>query len=144
MATDDVKVTVRPIKKTDYDAVLELAGNLITREEIASLNPGDPASLCFVAEAEGEVVGFNLAHLLHVGIPLTKLCVIQGIVVHDDYRRLGIGEKLVEAILEQCVNSGIGTIRALVEESDTRLRQFIEYLGFRHSSVANYDKNIYI
>jgi len=143
MAINEAKVTVRLIKKSDYDAVLELAGNLITREEIASMNPSDPASMCFVAEAEDEVVGFNLAHLLPVGIPLTKICVIQGIVVHDNYRRLGIGEKLVEAVMEQCVNYGIGTIRALVEESDLRLRQFIEYLGFRHSSVANFDKTIY-
>jgi ribosomal protein S18 acetylase RimI-like enzyme len=141
--TDEVKVSIRLIKKTDYEAVFSLAWNLISHEDLDALDPGSPTSLCFVAEADGRVVGFNLAHLLHVGIPLSKICVIQGIVVHDDYRRLGIGEKLIEAIFAKCVDCGIGTVRALVEENDVRLQQFVDYLGFQRSAVSNYDKAIY-
>jgi ribosomal protein S18 acetylase RimI-like enzyme len=143
MADSEVSVSVRSIKKTDFDAVLALAGSLISSEDIASSDAGDPTSLCFVAEAEGHVVGFNLAHMLHVGIPLTKICVIQGIVVDDEYRRLGIGEKLVEAVEQRCLDSGINTIRTLVDEEDTRLQQFVEHLGFRRSPVSNYDKVTY-
>ena len=102
----------------------------------------DQDGLCFVAEAEGKIVGFNLARELYVGIPLSKICVIQGIVVHDDYRRLGIGEKLVQAVLEHCVKHNIEAVRALVYEGDTRLQQFAEFLGFRRSMVANFDKVI--
>jgi len=142
MAPDEINVTVRPLKKTDINAVLNLAGRLITREELASLNPGESDSLCFVAEAEGRVVGFNLARELYVGIPLSKICVIQGIVVHDDYRRLGIGEKLVEALLGHCVKNNIEAVRTLVDERDIRLQQFVEYLGFKRSMVANFDKTI--
>lgn len=140
MEAEEVKVTVRLIQSTDIDAVLKLAGALITREEMASVNPGNGSSLCFVAEDKGRVVGFNLSHLLYVGIPLSKICVIQGIVVDDEYRRLGIGEKLIEAIMEHCVQCRIDTVRTLVEESDERLQQFVEYLGFRRSPVANYDR----
>ena len=143
MDTDEVTISIRPIKKTDYEAVFSLAWNLISHEELDALNPESPTSLCFVAVADGQVVGFNLAHLLHVGIPLSKICVIQGIVVHNDYRRLGIGEKLIQAILEKCIDCGISTVRALVEESDERLQQFVEHLGFQRSSVSNYDKALY-
>lgn len=142
MNSSEVNVSVRTIKNTDFDAVLDLAGNIISREDIASTDTENPASLCFVAEVEGRVVGFNLAHHLYVGIPLYKICVIQGIVVHDDYRRLGIGEKLIEAVCEQCKDCGITTVRALVEENDTRLQQFIEYLDFHHSTVKNYDRTV--
>lgn len=142
MDSFEVKITVRPIQSTDFEAALKLAGNIISLDEITSSNPGDPDSFCFVAEAEGQVVGFNLAHRLHVGIPLSKICVIQGIVVHDNYRRLGIGEKLVEAIFKQCSDCGINTVRTLVDENDMRLRQFIEHLGFRRSAVTNYDKTV--
>lgn len=142
MALDEINVSVRPLKKTDINAVLNLAGRLITREELASLNPGESDSLCFVAEAEGRVVGFNLARELYVGIPLSKICVIQGIVVHDDYRRLGIGEKLVEVLLGHCVKNNIEAVRTLVDERDIRLQQFVEYLGFKRSMVANFDKTI--
>ena len=142
MDDSEVKVTVRPIKNTDFDAVLELAGNIITREDIASSDTENTASLCFVAEVDRKVVGFNLAHHLYVGIPLYKICVIQGIVVHDNYRRLGIGEKLIEAVCMQCTDCGIITVRALVEEDDIRLKQFIEHLGFRKSTVKNYDRTV--
>jgi ribosomal protein S18 acetylase RimI-like enzyme len=144
MDTDEVNICIRPIKKTDYEAVFHLAWNLISHEDLDALNPGSPTSLCFVAEADGQVVGFNLAHLLHVGIPLSKICVIQGIVVHNDYRRLGIGEKLIQAILERCVDCGIGTVRALVDDNDERLQQFVDHLGFQRSSVSNYDKSLYM
>jgi len=142
MDDSEVKVTVRPIEPDDYEAVLNLSGNNISRDDIIS-NPNDKARLCFVAEIDGEVVGFNLAHRLHVGIPLNRICVIQGIVVHDKYRRLGIGEKLVEAVFEQCADCDIDIVRALVEESDLRLRRFIEHLGFQPSSVINYDRPVF-
>jgi len=143
MEYSDVKVTVRPIEEADFEAVLSLSGKNISKEEIISSDPDEKASLCFVAEADGRVVGFNLAHRLHVGIPLNKICVIQGIVVHDSYRRLGIGEKLVEAVFEQCEECGISMVRALVEESDLRLQRFIEHLGFEPSTVINYDRATY-
>lgn len=141
---NEVNILIRPINRDDYDSVFNLAWNLLSPEDLDVLNAGNPTSLCFVAEVNGRVIGFNLAHLLHVGIPLNKICVIQGIVVHDDYRRLGIGEKLIEAIFKSCTSCGINTVRALVEESDLRLQQFVEYLGFHHSSVSNYDKSLYI
>jgi len=142
MEYSEVKVTVRPIEESDFEEVLNLSGRNITKEEIISSAPDEKASLCFVAEVDGKVVGFNLAHRLHVGIPLNKICVIQGIVVHDGYRRLGIGEKLVEAVFEQCQDCGISMIRALVEESDLRLKRFIEHLGFDPSTVINYDRAV--
>lgn len=143
MDYSDVKVTVRPIEEADLEAVLNLSGRNISKDDIISSDPSETASLCFVAEADGIVVGFNLAHRLHVGIPLNKICVIQGIVVHDSYRRLGIGEKLVEAVFEQCSDCGISLVRALVEDSDLRLQRFIEHLGFERSTVINYDRAIY-
>ncbi|MDO9334545.1 MAG: GNAT family N-acetyltransferase [Dehalococcoidales bacterium] len=143
MDSGEVIVTIRLIESTDFEAVLSLSGNVISRDEITSSNSGEPVSFCFVAEAESKVVGFNLAHCLYVGIPLYKICVIQGIVVDDKYRRLGIGEKLVEAVYKQCADCGINTVRALVEESDVRLQQFIEYVGFQRSSVSNYDRPVF-
>jgi ribosomal protein S18 acetylase RimI-like enzyme len=143
MDSNEVSIKIRPLESTDFDSVLNLSGNVISRDEIISSNPGEPASFCFVAEADDKVVGFNLAHRLQVGIPLNQICVIQGIVVHDNYQRLGIGEKLVEAIYKQCADCGINTVRALVEDSDVRLQQFVEYLGFQRSGVTNYDRAIF-
>lgn len=142
MAEDEVSIRVRPMEMTDCDSVLHLAGSLITREEMAALKSTDPYNLILVAEAGGQVIGFNLAHILYVGIPLSKICVIGGIVVDHKYRRLGIGEALIAAIEKQCREHGINTVRALVEEDDDRLQQFALDTGFQSSVVHNYDKMI--
>ena len=142
MDTPEIKVVIHPLRKSDLGAVASLAGKLITIEELASFHLEDPDTVCFMAEAEGKVVGFNLARELYVGIPLSKICIIQGIVVHEDYRRHGIGEKLIETVFNHCVNSKIEAVRTLIDESDIRLRWFVEHLGFQRSSVANFDKNI--
>jgi N-acetylglutamate synthase-like GNAT family acetyltransferase len=142
MVEKGVRVSVRPAKKTDIDPVLNLTGSLVSREDLSYLNE-DPSSLSFVAETEGHIIGFSLAHILYVGMPLTKVCVIQGIVVQHEYRRHGIGEELVKAIFQRCSEREVSTIRALVEESDARLRLFVEQLGFQRSTVANYDKILY-
>jgi len=142
MSEKELRIGIRPAKKADIDPVLNLTGTLISREDLAYLT-GDPSSLSLVAEAEGHIIGFCLAHTLYVGIPLTKVGVIQGIVVQHEYRRHGIGEELVEAIIQRCSERGVSTVRSLVEEGDARLRRFIEQLGFRRSTVANYDKISY-
>lgn len=142
MAEDDVSIRVRPMEMTDYESVLRLAGSLITLEEMAALKSRDPYSLIFVAEAGGQVIGFNLAHILYVGIPLSKICVIGGIVVDHRYRRLGIGEALIAAVEKQCLQHGIATVRTLVEEDDERLEQFVMDTGFQRSVVRNFDKMI--
>ncbi len=142
MDTSEIDVIIRPMVKTDVDAVFNLAGRLITPEETESLNLGDPENLCCVADVGGKVVGFNLASELYVGIPPSKICVMQGIVVHDDYRRLGIGEKLMEAVAEYCSNCGVEVIRVMVDENDVRLQQFVERAGFRRSNVVNFDRSV--
>ncbi|HEX9896994.1 MAG TPA: GNAT family N-acetyltransferase [Dehalococcoidales bacterium] len=142
MLTDEISIIIRPLKQADFDGVLKLVGSLITMREVSSLSPQNADDLSFVAEADGRVVGFNFAHVLYVGIPLVKICVIQSIVVDEDYRRLGIGEKLIETVTKNCAKYKIEAVRALVDETDNRLQRFIEYLGFQRSVVANYDKVI--
>jgi ribosomal protein S18 acetylase RimI-like enzyme len=142
MVIDEKNIIIRPLLPEDFNEVLKLAGNLITRQEVTSLSPRDMNNLCYVAEADGHVIGFNFAQELYVGIPLRKICVIQGIVVDEEYRRLGIGEKLVDTVVENCARCKIQVLRTLVDEADNRLQRFVEHLGFHRSVVANYDKII--
>jgi len=142
MVVDEKSIVIRPLMQEDFNEVLKLAGNLITRQEVTSISPRDMDNLCYVAEAEGRIIGFNFAQELYVGIPLRKICVIQGIVVDEDYRRLGIGEKLIDSVVESCFKCKIQVLRTLVDEADNRLQRFVEHLGFQRSVVANYDKVI--
>ncbi len=135
-------IAIRKMSKDDFDAVLALGGNLIDLEDLVASEPGGPLDLSFVAEVDGQVIGFNLARVQYVGIPLTKVCVIGGIVVEHEYRRHGIGYKLIDEMFEYCRKNGVPTVRALVDTNDEQLRRFIESLGFQRSTISNYDRTL--
>ena len=135
-------IAIRKMSKDDFDAVLALGGNLIDLEDLVVLEPGGPLDLSFVAEIDGQVVGFNLARIQYVGIPLTKVCVIGGVVVEHAYRRHGIGYKLIDEMFKYCREDEVLTVRALVDINDEQLRRFIESLGFNRSAINNYDMTL--
>ena len=135
-----MEVTVRPMTEGDIDSVLVLGGDLISQEDLLAFELGAPFDVSFVAEAEGRVIGFILARIHYVGIPLTKVCVIGGIVVEYEYRRHGIGNKLVEKLFVSCCEKGVDTVRSLIEEGDDQIRRFVEQLSFQRSTIANFDK----
>ncbi|MFC1914925.1 GNAT family N-acetyltransferase [Chloroflexota bacterium] len=129
--------------EADIDSVMALGGDLISREDLLAFGLGAPFDVSYVAEAEGHIVGFTFSRIQYVGIPLVKICVIGGIVVEYEYRRHGIGNKLVEEIFKHCHNIGVDTVRSLVEDGDIYLKQFCGRLGFRHSTITNYDITLY-
>jgi len=137
-----VGIVIRKMSKDDFDAILALGGNLIELEDLVLSEPGEALDLSFVAEEDGQVVGFNLARIQYVGIPLIKVCVIGGVVVEHEYRRHGIGYKLIAEMFECCRKNGVLTVRALVDTNDEQLRRFIESLGFRRSTIDNYDRTL--
>ena len=124
----------------DIDSVLVLGGDFISREELLAFELGAPFDVSFVAGAEGRVIGFILARIHYVGIPLTKVCVIGGIVVEHEYRRRGIGNKLIEKLFVGCREKGVDIVRSLIEEGDDQIRRFVDELGFQRSTIANFDK----
>ncbi|MBI2868591.1 MAG: GNAT family N-acetyltransferase [Chloroflexi bacterium] len=139
----EAEVVIRSIIEDDVDAVIALAGSLIKKEEIVALGPGGKFDLSFVAEAGGRIVGYILARMVYLGIPLSRICTIYGIIVDHEYRRQGIGDRLVSTLAERCKQQGIQTVRALVDENDTELCDFARELGFRRSPIANYDRVLY-
>ena len=133
-----MEVTVRQMTEDDIDSVLVLGGDLISREEFLAFELGAPFDVSFVAEAEGQVIGFTLSRLHYVGIPLTKVH-NWWLVVEHEYRRHGIGNKLVEKVFVGCREKGVDTIRSLIEEGDEQIRRFVEQLGLQRSTIANFD-----
>ena len=139
-------VKVRRMARNDIGAVLALERKIgrgqspISYKDMVATDPEGALDLSFVSESDGQIIGFILARLVYLGIPLTEVCIIHGIVVDPDYQRHGIGSKLVNALLGHCHAEGINTVRALVEEHNAELRHFTEQMGFHRSTIINYDK----
>ena len=142
-------VKVRRMTPGDLDEVLGLISRMtkgkprITYRDLVANEPGGPLDLSLVAEANRQMVGFVLARVEFVYIPLAEVCLIYSVGVDPQYRSRHIGAVLVNELVKYCRLQDIPTVRALVAEDDEPLRKFIEYLGFRRSNVINYDKATY-
>jgi GNAT superfamily N-acetyltransferase len=139
-------VTIRPMTRSDIREILALDKKLgksnssLNYKDMAAIDFGGPLDRSFVAEANGIIVGFAIAHLAYVMTPLTGVCILNSILVDPGSQNRGIGVKLLGRIVAYCQEEGIGTIRTLIEEQNDELTRFVERLGFRRSTVLNYDK----
>ncbi len=142
-------IDVRRMTSSDLDEVLVLISKMtkgksrITYRDLIANEPGGPLDLSFVAEAKGKMVGFILARVEFVYIPLVEVCLIYSVGVDPEYQARHIGAALVNELIKYCHLQDIPTVRALVAEDDEPLRKFIEYLGFSRSNIINYDKSTY-
>ena len=151
-------VNIRRMARSDIDAVVAIYNKIreekipgikrsrlsyrgpLTHEEVASTNPGGPLDLSFVAEVNGQVVGFIWSRLSYVGIPVDEVGVIHMLIVDPDYGRRGIANRLVNALSEHCHTKGINTVRAVVDERHWELQNYFQSLGFRRSELVIYTK----
>jgi ribosomal protein S18 acetylase RimI-like enzyme len=142
-------IDVRRMTSSDLDEVLVLISKMtkgkprITYRDLIANEPGGPLDLSLVAEAKGKMVGFVLARVEFVYIPLVEVCLIYSVGVDPGYRARHIGAALVNELIKYCHLQDIPTVRALVAEDNEPLRKFIEYLGFSRSNIINYDKSTY-
>ena len=143
----EAKVKIRRMVHSDIHEVLVLdriirgsRRDIIKYEDIASVNPGTPPDLSFVAEIDGRMVGFSINRSMYLMVPLTEVCIIHAIFVHPDYQKRGIGSKLIQALLKHCQTEGIGTVRALIPRGNRKLKILFERQGFQRSRVMNFDK----
>jgi len=141
-----VNPVIRRMTRSDIDGVLAVDKKIgggkssMTRRDMFTTDPEGPNSMSFVAEIDGEIIGFVLARLTYVYIPFAEVCLIHGIAVSPEYQGKGVGSKLTRELLTHCQDENIPTVRALVGERDPELRKFIENLGFHRSTLINYDK----
>lgn len=143
----ETRVKIRRMTRNDIPEVLGLdrvirgsKREVIKFEDLTSANPGTPPDISFVAEVGRQIVGFSINRSTYLMVPLTEVCIIHAILVHPDYRGLGIGGKLIEALLKHCQTEGIGTVRALIPTGNKELQDIFRRHGFKRSRVTNFDK----
>jgi len=142
----EVNIHIRPMERKDIDAVLAIdrrinpTRSIFTRRELSACDPGGQLDLSFIAEVENEVVGFVMARLAYVGIPVAEVGIIHAVAVDPDYQREGIGARLLSTLSSCCQTEGISQLRVVINERDTQLKDFFENLGFRRSELVIYTK----
>ena len=84
----------------------------------------NPASRCWVAEADGRVVGMVVAWLLVDEMHIATIA------THPDYRRQGIASKLLVNILLQGIEEGARSSFLEVRESNLAAQAMYRKFGF--------------
>lgn len=104
-------------------------------------NFGGPLDYSLVAVIDKKIVGFVIARLTYAYIPFVEICLMNGIIIDPQYRRLKIGQKLINELFNYCRKDKVETVRALVDNENIELKQFVKDLSFHPSSIRNWDKS---
>lgn len=90
-------------------------------------------SVLYVAEYEGELVGFIVARLKRVPEYLGGVMVgeLKDMWVEHKVRRLGIGEKLLRLAIEWCRDQDVHSLEAQILLGNEPIIKLVEYLGMK-------------
>ena len=144
MAADSI--TVRSATQADHDRVLELVGKLghvfdvdpeKFSETFSFVIADTGRTLVYVAEADGEVVGYcltTISPLLYSNGPSAQL---QEIVVDDTVRVSGVGTALVRTVEAECESRGVTQLTVAAR----RAGGFYDRLGY--SQQAEYMRRLF-
>lgn len=140
-----MEATIRPMEVCDFAAVYELGRrsydvtdkpyNYWSLREVADhleTNPG----LCFVAEADGRVVGFLLGDETFEIIEDTAH--LEWLAVSEDHRRRGIAQRLLEAGVTAAERLGKSAVVADIAADNPHSRGLAQKLGFTEGLTVTY------
>ncbi|MCC7129109.1 MAG: hypothetical protein B6D39_03360 [Anaerolineae bacterium UTCFX2] len=90
-------------------------------------------SVLYVAELEGEIVGFIVARVKRVPEYLGGVMVgeLKDMWVEPEVRRLGIGEALLRQAIEWCRRQEVYSCEAQILLGNEPIIQLVEYLGMK-------------
>jgi len=90
-------------------------------------------SVLYVAEYQGQVVGFIIARLKRVPEYLGGVMVgeLKDMWVEHEVRRLGIGEKLLRLAIEWCRAQNVYSVEAQILLGNEPILKLVEYLGMK-------------
>ena len=90
-------------------------------------------SVLYVAEHEGQIVGFIIARLKRVPEYLGGVTVgeLKDMWVEPKVRRLGIGEKLLRMAIEWCRKQDVYSVEAQILLGNEQILKLVEYLGMK-------------
>ncbi|MDD2532096.1 MAG: GNAT family N-acetyltransferase [Candidatus Methanomethylophilaceae archaeon] len=103
------------------------------------------SGLSFVAEEDGEVVGFIFAQMLHNVYDAENMVWIDNMGVHSYFRRLGIGYKLLKAVMDEGHKQGANIVHSAIQPQNKPSIMLHKKLGFfmDRREIALFDMNDY-
>ena len=143
------EVTIRRLSDSDAEEVRKLDGLILGPDRSGTWDEyvgrflasskvsvmSMPTWGSFVAEEDGQLVGFILAERQSAGYGLPPGVRIVAIAVHPEHRRKGIGRLLVQALKNDSKARGVRQIFSALRVEDERDFDFLTSCGFDGANV---------
>lgn len=131
MSSSD-NITIGPARMGDAPLIADMSRRLIEAGLPWSWTPKRVAghmrqreNMVVIAKADGELVGFIMAHFGSEQVHLTLLGVAQ------EHQQRGIGRRLIEWVEASALVAGVFTVNLEVRASNYSARRFYGRLGYR-------------
>ena len=140
-------VLIRKLKKEDTEGICDIHAAITQATVGDDFKKTIEQSLeehgaSYVAELQGEVVGYMVSYILSGGFGISKSAWIAMLGVNPHYMGRGIGEKLAKEICNHYQSLGIKDIYTSVRWDSADLLSFFKTLGFDRSDFINLKKVI--
>lgn len=157
-------ITIRRLRADDIDAIIEIDAKAIgeakpeywrrklalylAEQDLEAITAADQflsgidPQLARVAEVNGRVVGFMIGEIRSWEFRQPPTGWITAMAVHPDYRRQGIGRRLLAEVLDYFREKGIENVRTMVEWSDGEVLSFFTAMGFDRGPFIELEKKL--
>ena len=142
MSTENI--VIRDMTDEDVEVILAIDRSIIGAERVKTYrNPktaylGGDTDLSKVAELEGQIVGFAIGRVMAHSYRMEDIGFLSLIGVIPEYRKKGIGAKLIRAFLRSCKNRDIAHVNTLINLNDVEMCKLFRSVGFLQNDVAEF------
>jgi ribosomal protein S18 acetylase RimI-like enzyme len=136
-----LNVEVRTAAPQDSEELVNLADKLVhlddwsKREAMLKKSLEEPNCEIFVAEVEKKIVGFIELRVFPDFVEGAPIGIIQNIIVDENYRKLGIGSKLLQRAIEEAENLNAVEIHVWTEFDNQPAINFYTKHGFKKRAI---------
>ncbi|MGH9382635.1 MAG: GNAT family N-acetyltransferase [Thermoanaerobaculia bacterium] len=149
MSGQQADVRIRVLEDTDLGGIVALDEKIggryrpeVWEDRLNYYTRRDPEA-CFVAEADGDLVGFMLGEMRGGEFGLEEPTGwIEVLGVDPERQGGGVGRRLADAMLEHFRASGAIKVRTLVDEAQEGIAEFFAALGFEPAPIQAFVKTV--
>jgi ribosomal protein S18 acetylase RimI-like enzyme len=134
-----VEVTIRPFRPQDLDGLFVLDYRCYAPEYrfgyqqlLLTLQQADVTALVIEGERPGDVIGGMIVR----GDPVARQAAVVSLMVEPDYRRLGLGKRLLDWARGYARSSGWQAVVVPLERSNAAGAAFLVAQGFADTGAA--------
>lgn len=142
----DIKANIRAAEPDDIDSLICLLAVLFSIEQDfvfdesrqrrgLALMLANERGCVLVAEADGQVVGMCSGQLFISTAEGGLSLLVEDVVVHEQWRRLGVGRQLIAAISDWARTNEVSRLQLLADRNNMPALDFYRSLGWQATEL---------